>query len=191
MDPGKSERERLDTDLAAMGTGERRHTGRAGVVGIGKRARRRVRRRQGSEEEDESERGKTRPTEMMVTTLGRGSVLCPLSRREDDSPVVKNGHARSHRPLSRSLRTSRLCVRPCSPDCRPSCLRRLGSWGTSRSWPSEVSQAESQSLHFLAHVISTPFHSRANHSSCVQQDIPPTDSYWDQVSPLCVHMTNQ
>lgn len=140
-----------------MGAGERGTRVELGVVGIGKRVRTRLSGRQESEEEGESERGKIRPTGVVVTTLGRGSVLCPPSKREEGSLVV--GHAPSHKPLSRSLRVSRVYVRPCSPDCRPSCLRRSGSWETSRSWPSEVSQAESQSLRLPVHVISTPFHS--------------------------------
>ena len=60
-----------------------------GVVGFRKRVRTRLRGRRGNEEGGESERGKTRPTEMVVTALGQGSVLCPLSKREGDSLVVR------------------------------------------------------------------------------------------------------
>jgi len=70
-----------------------------GVVGFGKRVRTRLREQRGSEGGGESERDKIRPTEVVVAALGRGSVLCPLSKREDDSLVVRtvtHGHTDAH-----------------------------------------------------------------------------------------------
>lgn len=132
-----------------------------GVVGSGKRVRTGVRRQREGEEEDESEEGKTRPTKMVVTALGRGSGLTPVEKRRGlgVTPVTVNHTNR----LSRLLRTVRVCAQRCSRDCRLSCLRRLGSWATNRSLHSGASQAESRSLRLLAHVILTPFHSKANH----------------------------
>ena len=108
MDPGKDERERLERMLRRWEPGKGGTRVELGVVVFGKRVRTRLRGRRESEERGESGRGKIR--QMVVTALGRGSVLCPPSKREDDSLVVRRV-TRSH-TNNRHVHCACPCVHP-------------------------------------------------------------------------------
>ena len=72
-----------------MGAGERGTRVELGFVGFGERVRTKLRGRQESEEGGEGERGKIRPTEVVIAALGRGSVCAHCRKEKDDSLVVR------------------------------------------------------------------------------------------------------